>query len=96
MTKFKGHPGQTRGLTLTLTLLLVIGVTVRAQITPQYFNIAENRRVTVNATCGEGLAQREVYCKLVGNNDDTVQMRGQFDILDGQVRSFKKRSNLLL
>ncbi len=36
-------------------------------LTPPYFNIAEKRKVTVNATCGEGVAQKEVYCKLVSN-----------------------------
>ena len=92
MARFKGHD-----LTRGVALLLAFGVTViQGQITPQYFNIAENRRVTVNATCGEGLAQREVYCKLVGNNDDTVQMRGQFDILDGQVRNIKDLELLTL
>jgi hypothetical protein len=35
-------------------------------LTPPYFNIAEKRKVTANATCGEGVAQKEVYCKLVG------------------------------
>ena len=54
-------------------------------MTPPYFNIAEKRKVTVNATCGEGVAQKEVYCKLVGYDSRLDAGRITYDILDGQV-----------
>jgi len=54
-------------------------------LTPPYFNIAEKRKVTVNATCGEGVAQKEVYCKLVGYDSRHDAGRITYDILDGQV-----------
>jgi len=73
---------------LTLTIVQGQESTV---LTPPYFNIAEKRKVTVNATCGEGVAQKEVYCKLVGY--DRLDSGSTYDILDGQVR---KLSNEVL
>ena len=76
-------------------LLLLAGLIVLAAVpafsqestvlTPPYFNIAEKRKVTVNATCGEGVAQKEVYCKLVGYDSRLDAGRITYDILDGQV-----------
>lgn len=70
--------------------LLLAGCSAWAQeigspgaLTPPYFNIAENRNVSVNATCGEGVALREVYCKLVGY--DRFDGLSKFKIVDGQV-----------
>lgn len=40
-------------------------------LTPPYFNLAESRRITATATCGEGVAEPEEYCKLVGANADS-------------------------
>ncbi|XP_050725715.1 laminin subunit alpha-like isoform X5 [Eriocheir sinensis] len=40
-------------------------------LTPPYFNLAENRRITATSTCGEGVAGPEEYCKLVGANADS-------------------------
>ena len=61
-------------------------------LTPPYFNIAENRKVTANATCGCAdpncaVVQKEVYCKLVGY--DRLDYASTFDIRDGQVLLFK-------
>ena len=53
-------------------------------LTPPYFNIAENRAVTVNATCGEGYPSKEVYCKLVGYDRFDIGL-AKYDILDGQI-----------
>ncbi|XP_047502805.1 laminin subunit alpha-like isoform X1 [Penaeus chinensis] len=59
-------------------------------LTPPYFNLAENRRITATATCGLDVADPELYCKLVGANadrgasfsDDLIQ-GGQFcDVCD--------------
>lgn len=35
-------------------------------LTPPYFNLAEGRRINASATCGEGVPEPELYCKLVG------------------------------
>ncbi len=52
-------------------------------LTPPYFNIAEKRKVTVNATCGENVPSGERFCKLVGY--DRLEIEDHFEVLDGQV-----------
>ena len=37
-------------------------------LNPPSFNLAEGRRITASATCGEGVDEPEMYCKLVGAN----------------------------
>ena len=58
-----------------------------AQNPEQYlptFNIARDKEVTVNATCGGDLGgQTETYCKLVGYDSFFVKSSNQ--ILSGQV-----------
>lgn len=51
-------------------------------LTPPYFNIAENRRITATATCGDEGQER--YCKLVGANSETGVGN---NIINGQVKS---------
>ena len=49
------------------------------------FNIARDKEVTVNATCGGDLGgQTETYCKLVGYDSFFVKSSNQ--ILSGQVK----------
>ena len=36
-------------------------------LTPPYFNLVANKRVTATATCGEGVSEPELYCKLTGS-----------------------------
>jgi hypothetical protein len=45
--------------------------------------------VSVNATCGEGVAGKEVYCKLVGYDTFGGGGMKNYDILDGHVSSAK-------
>lgn len=54
-------------------------------LVPPYFNIAEKKKVTVNATCGEGISKKEIYCKLVGY--DSIISTSDSEIRDGQVNS---------
>ena len=68
--------------------LLARPATAQYVLTPAYFNIAENRPITANATCGEGAgAAGERYCKLVAGYDriDETWMQGK-KIVGGQVR----------
>lgn len=37
-------------------------------LNPPSFNLAEGRKITASATCGEGVDEPEMYCKLVGAN----------------------------
>lgn len=49
-----------------------------------YFNIALKKRVTVNATCGENIARKEQFCKLVGY-DSIYLASSSLNIQQGQV-----------
>ena len=67
-----------------LILFLVVPALVIAEVlTPPYFNLAENRRITATATCGENVPQPELYCKLVGAN---VENEEKFNLIQGQVK----------
>lgn len=39
-----------------------------AILTPPYFNLVANKKVTATATCGEGVREPELYCKLTGSS----------------------------
>ena len=72
---------------LLLQLSLLATASAQYVLTPPYFNIAENRPITANATCGEGVVGKESYCKLVGGFDRIDETWGRNkDIIDGQVQ----------
>ena len=76
---------------VALVLLLVTGAVSQYVLTPPYFNIAENRPIQANATCGEGVLGKESYCKLVGGFDRIDETWGRSkDIIDGQVSVYSK------
>ena len=59
---------------------------------PPYFNIAEKKKVEVNATCGQDDIRGdtdETYCKLVGYDQksyDSFSVSMGMNVVDGQVR----------
>ena len=55
-------------------------------LTPPYFNLAENRRITASSTCGVDVDEPELFCKLVGANSDKS---AHFNVIQGQVCIFK-------
>ncbi|XP_014673412.1 PREDICTED: laminin subunit alpha-like [Priapulus caudatus] len=68
------------------TLLVFLAVnTVRSEVlTPPYFNLAEGRRIESTSTCGEGVQEKELYCRLTGANTEEVGERPD-NILQGQL-----------
>ena len=53
-------------------------------LTPPYFNLAQGRRIVASATCGEGVPEPELYCKLVGRD---VEPQSKFEqLIQGQVK----------
>ena len=66
--------------------VILIGALLRSVggqvLTPPYFNLAEGRRITASSTCGEGVDEPELYCKLVGANSDKPI---EFNVIKGQV-----------
>lgn len=71
---------------LLWTLSLLLARQARPEVlTPPYFNLAEGRRITATATCGEGTQEPELYCKLVGaNSERNVDYEGNL-VIQGQV-----------
>lgn len=51
---------------LALLGALLTGPCGAEVLNPPYFNIAEGRKIVASATCGEGVPEPELYCKLVG------------------------------
>lgn len=56
-------------------------------LTPPYFNLAERRRVTATATCGEGVEEPELFCKLIGANSELLNQQDNL-LIQGQVSYF--------
>lgn len=52
-------------------------------LTPPYFNIAEKRKVEASYTCGVDVQEPELYCKLVGAQQDYYDL--DKTIISGQV-----------
>lgn len=39
-------------------------------LTPPTFNLAKGRKISATATCGYGVATKELYCRLTGSTGD--------------------------
>ncbi|TRY60964.1 hypothetical protein TCAL_05712 [Tigriopus californicus] len=63
---------------------------VWSQNVPSYLNIAENRTVTVNATCGEGVPVREIcdYCYPSNANESSEFSHPIQNVVDGDHESW--------
>jgi len=76
---------------LGLVLLVVwghssgVGVSGQA-LTPPNFNLAVGRKVEATSTCGVGVTEPELYCKLTGANPgDKEDIVGEFELIQGQL-----------
>jgi hypothetical protein len=53
--------------------LCFVAQMARSQVlNPPLFNLALNRKIEASATCGEGVNEPELYCKLTGTAADRV------------------------
>lgn len=74
--------------TIAIALLLSVAIaSVRSELTPPYFNLAEGRKITASATCGVDTDGAELYCKLVGANTENDHLN-QYSVIQGQVGFF--------
>ena len=51
-------------------------------LTPQYFNLAEDRRILATSTCGDA-SERELYCKITGVGPD-AELLHEAQLIQGQ------------
>lgn len=71
-------------ITLFLCIQLIEAQGQPTVLTPPYFNLAYQRRITATATCGVGHVTEEQYCKLTGA-DPTGDFKDDGDVIDGQL-----------
>lgn len=76
-------------LLTSIVLLMQFDLGSGQVLTPPYFNLAVGRRITASATCGVGVSESELYCKLVGANTDK-QDNPNINLIQGQVCDYCK------
>jgi hypothetical protein len=56
-------------LLISITIILIIqnGLVNGSILSPPYFNLVANKRVVASDTCGEGVNEPELFCKLTGS-----------------------------
>ncbi|XP_050097931.1 laminin subunit alpha isoform X1 [Anopheles aquasalis] len=69
---------------LFYVLVAFVLTSVRSELTPPYFNLAEGRKITATATCGVDTDGPELYCKLVGANTENDH-QNHYSVIQGQV-----------
>lgn len=80
-------------MTLRLAIVVLTLVAVVAPpplvdgqaLTPPNFNLAVGRQIEATATCGVGVSEPELFCKLTGANPDKDDMIGTFSVIQGQL-----------
>lgn len=71
---------------VSLMVILTLRCYVNGQaLTPPNFNLAVGRRVEATSTCGVGVTEPELYCKLTGANPDKEDVVGEFEVIQGQL-----------
>lgn len=96
MAKFRPDYQCLSVLFSTVVVLLLNSVSAQV-LTPPYFNLAEGRRIVASDTCGEGVPEPELFCKLVGA-DTEKELANDVNLFQGQVNRlyrFAKRGALV-
>ena len=75
-----------------LVVILCENLVQTQVLTPPYFNLAVGRRIEATATCGEGVAEKEWFCKLTGANPNKDDIAG-FEVIRGQLCDFCDPTN---
>lgn len=55
-------------------------------LTPPYFNLADGRRISATATCGQDVEDPELYCKLIGASSEYIETQENL-LIQGQVNN---------
>ncbi len=75
--------GPISGFAVTFLLFYTISIVNSQVLTPPYFNLAYGKPMVASATCGEGVTEPELFCKLTGANPDAEEFQGQ--LIQGQL-----------
>jgi len=68
-----------------MLLMYIIHFGDAQALTPPNFNLAVGRKVEATSTCGVGVTEPELYCKLTGANPDKEDVIGEFEVIQGQL-----------
>jgi laminin alpha 3/5 len=68
---------------LLLLNLMSINYVHSVILTPPYFNLVSNKKITASATCGEGV-DKELYCKLTGSASTDRESYNHANLIQGQ------------
>lgn len=68
-----------------MLLMYIIHFGDAQALTPPNFNLAVGRKVEATSTCGVGVTEPELYCKLTGANPDKEEVIGEFEVIQGQL-----------
>lgn len=79
---------------LLLTALIQCVHIINADIlVPPYFNLVANKKVEATATCGEGINDPEIYCKLTGSTASDRETSSYANLI--QVTVLKLNKNFI-
>ena len=70
---------------IILSLFYCINTSISQVLTPPYFNLAYGRPIVATATCGEGVSEPELFCKLTGANHEHETVQPNFSVIQGQL-----------
>ena len=77
--------GRLSAIVLIITLFYCINTSFSQVLTPPYFNLAYGRPIVATATCGEGVTEPELFCKLTGANPEHEAVQPHFSVIQGQL-----------
>ena len=85
-TKMAGRSyGGATALTLTI-VILCITIAASRVLTPPYFNLAHRKPIEATSTCGVGVWEPELFCKLTGADPTTEgEVPPQSEVIEGQL-----------
>ena len=70
---------------IVFILFYCIDTSISQVLTPPYFNLAYGRPIIATATCGEGVTEPELFCKLTGANPEHEAVQPHFSVIQGQL-----------
>ncbi len=71
-------------LAINFILIIKIQQSNGVILTPPYFNLVSNKKVTATATCGENVREPELYCKLTGSTATDRETSNYANLIQGQ------------
>lgn len=72
-------------LLFQLLTLLTLQESYGQVLTPPYFNLAIGKQIEATSTCGEGVTDPELFCKLTGADLAGDEVPPNYEVIQGQL-----------